>query len=88
MVILLQHCVKPWKVENEEEKMQFLSLGRLHFSLICSKLRIIDINPFFNVGNGRKKVRQKLQKTNFTRITILSQIGPVEHKICVKTLPK
>ena len=32
MVILLQHCVKPWKVENEEEKMQFLSLGRLHFT--------------------------------------------------------
>ena len=38
-------------------------------------------------GKGRK-VREKLQKTNFAYITILSKIGPVEHKICVKTVPK
>lgn len=38
-------------------------------------------------GKGRK-VREKLQKTNFAYITVLSKVGPVEHKICVKTVPK
>ena len=55
MVILLQHYVKSWKVENEEENMQFLSLGRLHFSLICSKLRIIDKNHFLMWGKGGRR---------------------------------